>query len=268
VGFHGNLNDATDWRSRNPLLRAFDTRALLSARLPVPTRFLVLEPSIRSALAETFPDAAERTDVLPLPINTAEIATAAETPLALPLRMGFVGLGTPAKGMDVFLSVAARLKARWGERVEFIHIGRMPPDMPPGVKVLAHPAAREPLPREEFAARLGSLHYVMLPFRKGYYDFSASGALIDALTWLKPVITTGVPLTRQFFEEYGDIGELCEDEDGLEAAVEAILAAPDAARHARQVAALRQARESRRVEVLALQYRRMVENVFPGLLPG
>jgi hypothetical protein len=138
--------------------------------------------------------------------------------------------------------------------------------MPPGAEVLAHPPAHEPLPREEFAARLASLHHVMLPFRKGYYDFSASGALIDALTWLKPVITTRVPLTTQFFEEYGDIGTLCESEQGLAEAVEAILAAPDAERHARQVATLRAARDSRRVERLAVQYRRMVDNVFPALL--
>jgi glycosyltransferase involved in cell wall biosynthesis len=107
----------------------------------------------------------------------------------------------------------------------------------------------------EFLARLGGLHYVLLPYRRGYYDLSASGGLIDALTWLKPVIATRVPLTEQYLGEYGDIGLLCEDAAGLGAAVDAVLAAPDAARYDRQVAALAAARETRAVEALATRYR-------------
>ncbi len=267
VGFHGNLNDAAGWRSRNPLVRAFDTRAALEARHPVPTRFLVLETTIRTALAAVVPGAVARTDVLPLPINTVEVPATADGRLGSPVRIGFVGLGTVSKGMDTFLDIAARSHARWGDRVQFVHVGTAAPGADPaGFAVLAHPAATQGLPRSEFAARLASLHYVFLPFRRGYYDLSASGALIDALTWLKPIITIRVPLTEQFFDEFGDIGILCEDEAGLEAAVEAVLADPDADRYARQVAALRQARAARQVEILAVRYRRIVEQGFPELL--
>lgn len=267
VGFHGNLNDATGWRPRNPLRRALDTRSAIATRHPVPTRFLVLEDAIRTALAGRIPAVAERTDVVPLPINTAELAAATGGALGNPVRVGFVGLGTAAKGIDTFLAVAGRLRARWGTRIEFIHVGRMPAEADlTDHGVLAHPPSAEGLSRAEFEARLASLHYVFLPFRTGYYDLSASGALIDALTWLKPLITCRVPLTEQFFAEYGDIGALCEDEAGLEAALEAILSAMDAARYAGQVAALRSAREQRRVEALAHRYRALVEAGFPGLL--
>lgn len=267
VGLHGNLNDAAGWRPRNPLARAFDTRAALDARYPVPLRFLLLEEGIRTGLARLAPRAAARADVLPHPISPAELAAVPEPALGEPLRIGFVGLGTPEKGMDSFLAVAGRIRARHGDRVAFVHVGRIQggADLP-GLSVLSHPPATAPLSRAEFTARLGTLHYIFLPFRRGYYDLAASGALLDALTWLKPVITTRVPLTERFFEEFGEIGFLCDDEAGLEAALEAALTQRDAARYARQVEALRRAREARRPEVLAARYRAAVAAGFPGLL--
>ena len=269
VGFHGNLNDAVaGWRPRNPLARLFDTRAALEARHAVPLRFLVLEEAIRSAMGRLMPGIEARMDVVPLPVNTAEVPAAAATPPpAPPLRIGFVGLGTPDKGMDVFLDIARRIRARHGpEAVEFVHVGRIAPNADPAdFALLAHPPATAQLPRADFVARLASLHHVFLPFRRGYYDLSASGALLDALTWLKPVITTRVPLTEQFFAEYGEIGVLSDDEAGLEAAVEAAVTRPDPAGHARHVEALRAARETRRVEALAERYASVVRRGFPGL---
>lgn len=267
VGFHGNLNDAFGWRTRNPLLRAFDTRSVLEARLPVPTRFLVLEEAIRTALAERLPATAARTDVLPLPVNTSEADLAGETRLEPPLRIGLLGGATLAKGFDLFLSIAERLRARWGERVEFVHVGRLAEALDdPRTAALAHPPTRDALSRAEFTARLASLHYVFLPYREAYYNLSASGTLIDALTWLKPVIASRVPLTEQFVAEHGEIGTLCDTEADFEAAIEAVLRDMDGARYAAQVAALRAARETRRVEALVARYRRIVEQGFPGLI--
>jgi glycosyltransferase involved in cell wall biosynthesis len=268
VGFHGNLNDARAWRSRNPLIRGFDTRAAVEARHPVPLRFLVLETAIRDAMQDFAPVAAARTDVVQLPINTAELAGVTGSELEEPVRIGFVGLGTKAKGFDLFLEVAQRAKARWGARVVFVHVGCVPADWQgQDDGLLTQPISRDGLSRTAFLERLAGLHYVILPYRLGYYDLSASGALIDALTWLKPVIATRVPLTAQFFRDYGDIGLLCDTEEALGAAVDTLLENLDAEAYARQVAALRAARETRRVEALAAHYRSIITQGFPGLLP-
>lgn len=267
VGFHGNLNDAFGYRPRNPLLRALDTRSSLMAHYPVPVRFLVLEDGIRTALGERLPGAEARMDVLPHPINPAE---ADEPPaiLGAPLRFGFVGLGTADKGMDAFLRVARRIRARHGAAVEFVHVGATPRNAPAeGADVLAQPPSPAQLPREEFTARLRSLHYVVLPFRRGYYDLSASGALIDAITWLRPVIAMRVPLSAQAFAAMGGIGVLCEDEAGLEAAMEQVLRDPDPAAYAARVDALRLARAARDPVALAATYKRIVAEGFPGLIP-
>jgi len=270
IGLHGNLSDATGWRPRNPLVRAFDTLSALQARFRVPVRFLVLEPAIRTSLQSALPAAAARTDVVRHPINAAEIP-AGDPPVPLPpIRVGFVGLGSEAKGFPTFLDIAARVKARHGDRIAFVHIGIVQAGKTAGCDVLEDPPTKEHLSRAEFARRLAALHYVFLPFRRGYYDLSASGALIDAVTWLKPIITMRVPLSEQFFAESGEIGFLCEDEASMEAAVETALTEIDPGRYARQVDALRAARDARRTEVLAAAYREAVELGFPRLLerPG
>src|SRR5207302_1625943 len=105
-------------------------------------------------------------------------------------------------------------------------------------------------------------HFAFLPYRDGYYERSASGALIDAITWLKPVITRRLPVTEQFFDRFGEIGYLCDDDDGMRQALDTVLATMDKDRYARQVAALEAARTSRTPAALAQDYRSILDPGF------
>lgn len=266
VGLHGNLSDAFGWRSRNPVSRAADLHAALVGRHPVPLRFLVLEEGIKAALEQRLPAAARRTDALPLPINPAELCDGPAALPSSPIRFGFVGLGTADKGIDIFLRLASAMRTRHGDRAEFVHVGQVPG----GANLASYAVLRDPpatalLSRDEFTRRLGGLHHVVLPFGRGYYDLSASGALMDAITWLRPVITTRVPLTERLFEEFGDVGVLCDDEVALAVAVEEAIIRPDPERYLRQVEALRRARTARHPAELAQRYRHLVECGFPDL---
>ncbi|MBX9702333.1 MAG: hypothetical protein K2X74_23045, partial [Acetobacteraceae bacterium] len=264
VGMHGNLNDLTGWRSRNPLLRRFDLPAIMQGP-PLPdVRYLVLEESIRRALAEDAPGAGAQADVLPHPVNTAEIPMVPDLAPGSPLRIGLVGQATAEKGIGPFLETARMFKARHPGRVEFSLVGRPVPgsDLEP-LRILDHPITMEQLSREAFLARLAPLHYVFLPLRPHYYRLSASGALLDAITWLKPVIGTSLPIIAEEFARFGDIGHLCDDVPAMQAALEAIVQAPDAARYARQRANLARAREARMPDALARRYRAIIEAQFP-----
>ncbi len=204
---------------------------------------------------------------LPLPVNLAELPDQSTAKIGLPLRIGFVGQATHAKGFDVFLALARDLKARHGERIAFHLVGRAVPGTDLGtLGVLADPPTTEHLSRAEFVARLATMHYVLLPFREGYYDLSASGALIDAITWLKPVIATGVPLVRHLFERFGEIGFAGDGESGLRQAIDTVMADMDQGRYEAQVAALGRVRDSRRPEILAETYHALVASGFAGLL--
>ena len=267
VGLHGNLNEITGWRSRNPLLRAFDLRAAMVSRWTRRARYLVLDPSIRAALADILPEAASRTDVIDLPVNAGERAGQGGAALVEPVRIGFVGQATHAKGIDIFLRLAATLRAEYASRVAFTLVGRaMPGSDLADFAGLADPVGTAHLSRAEFLRRLDSLHYVLLPYRTGYYDLAASGALIDAITWGKPVIATDLPIVAQLFARFGDVGHLCADEAGLLAAMRVILDGMDQTRYATQVAALARAAAARTPQALAPIYRMLIARTWPALV--
>ncbi|MGH7156112.1 MAG: hypothetical protein ACREF3_19465, partial [Acetobacteraceae bacterium] len=133
--------------------------------------------------------------------------------------------------------------------------------------VLDSPVSSDHLPREAFLRRLAALHFVFSPYQSGYYNLSASGALLDAITWLKPVIATRMPVVSAMFERYGDIGYICDDLGGMQGALEAILQRMDAGRYRAQTEALRRAREARYPEAVARSYRRIIAEGYDGLLP-
>lgn len=267
VGLHGNLNDLTAWRSRNPLVRAFDLPSLLRVRRRAPVRFIVLEESIRRALANLAPEAARATDVLPHPVIQTEVDRAAPVSFTLPLHIGLVGQATEAKGITRFLELARELKARHGDKVTFEVVGSAPPGSDLGrFAVLDAPVTHEHLSREAFCARLARLHFVCLPLQQGYYSLSASGAFIDAITWLKPVVACRVPIVEDAFVRFGEIGHLCDDVTAMQAVIEQLVMQADAGRYAMQIAALRRARDARMPDALARDCRSILTHGFPRLL--
>lgn len=266
IGLHGNLNDIKAWRSRNPILRRFDLASGLTATHPPNLRFLVLEEAIRDELIRLVPSIESRVDVLSLPINVKEIGAYPVLRLQEPIRIGFVGLATRDKGYDVFLRAARDSKLRFGNRIEFHHVGRLSSDVDsPAFSDLAFPVSTAPLDRSTFAARLAELHYVMLPYREGYYNLSASGALIDAITWLKPMIVSPLPFVKQLFNEFGDMGFVLRTEDELHAIFNSIMMI-DEVRYHRQVTALENARASRLPATLSARYVQIIEAGYNGLL--
>lgn len=268
VGLHGNLNDVRGWRSRNPLVRAFDTRSALFARHPRKLRFLLLEHAIKRELAELAPHAASVADVLPLPVNIGEVSSVCREPLRYPLRIGFVGQATEAKGITPYLEVAKAFRDHYGSLIQFHVIGRVyPGDDLQRYSVLDSKVTHEHLTRTAFVERLSHMHYVFLPYKSEYYHLSASGALLDAITWLKPIIANRTPVVADMFEQFGDIGHLCDDIPGMSRVLHAIMRDMDEARYAGQVEALRRARDSRRPDALARQYRTIVSQHFDGLVP-
>ena len=266
VGLHGNLNEVTERRARNPLLRNFDLTSALGAHHGGRVRFLVLEDCIRDELVRLMPETAPVTDVMPLPVNLAEAGLAEPLPLEQPLHIGLLGQATEAKGITPFLALARRMQAAFPGKVRFHHVGHMMPgDDPARFSVLAEPVRTDRLDRDAFRLGLAQLHYVCLPLQPGYYNLSASGTVIDAITWLKPLIATPMPLVASLFARFGDIGSLCADPDALCEAVAELVERPGPARYARQVAAMRAVRDSRMPDRLAATYRGIVTANF-GLI--
>jgi glycosyltransferase involved in cell wall biosynthesis len=263
VGLHGELHSLIGWRPRNPLTRALDFTSALRWRHDPRLRFLVLEEPIRQELTRIAPAAAERTDVLPLPVNLGELPLVPEPELRRPVQIGFVGQATEAKGIAAFLDTAAAFRERYPGLVEFHLVGRVMPDSDLArFAVLDSEASEQHLSRQEFLDRLARLHFVFLPFKPGYYNLSASGALLDAITWLKPIIATRLPIVSDLFARFGDIGYLCNDPEEMRAALAEVVTRLDPARYREQTVAMRRARAARMPSVLADRYRGILSDGF------
>lgn len=261
---HGNLNELTGWRHRDPLRRALDLKSVLGRDYGGRLRYLVLEEFIRTKLAELSPVAARATDVLPHPL-ALEGHDEAESRLELPLRVGLVGLGSVEKGMGTFLKIAKQLKPELGDKICFHHVGTFAPGTDPSLYgLLEEPPSTGQLPRAEFLARIARLHYFVFPYTRNYYGLSASGAFLDAVAALKPVIATRIPLTEQMFREFGAIGYLCEDENEIVSTLRGIVQNPDATLYQAQVERLKTTRLQRLPDALVPRYREIVTKALPG----
>jgi len=254
---HGYLNEALGWRSRNPLLRAFDMRSALNVATGR-VQLIALEPGISDAVGETMPHVGSQIATLrhPLPPlrggSDVDLATSVR-----PIRFGFLGLATRAKGFDAFAAAARALKPRYGDGVEFHALGRLPVNSEWHVdglaSFLATVPSTTPIPREHFEAALRGWHYVCLPYRVEHYTLSASGVLLDAMAHGKPIIAGSTPAVRELFAG-GRPGVLVGDVDQFENAISGVIETFSPSGYREQAAQMRKARERRSPERLAQDY--------------
>ena len=105
-----------------------------------------------------------------------------------------------------------------------------------------------------FERELAALHYVVLPYEMSYYALSASGVLLDALRWRKPVIAFRTPAVSELAARFGDIGHICDDEEAMTGTVRALLGRFDPARYEAQRRNLDAAYRSRLPQAVAGEY--------------
>lgn len=248
---HGALADLDGWRTRRPLRRALDLRSALSYWVRGGGSVTVLEHHIPEQAARRLPRLAAPGALKVFPHPTLDgPATEPGPPPTAPLRVGFLGAVTDAKGGTVFSRLAQELGHR--PEIEFRLCGFLPgPESGIDLSRFHDPVSTELLPRAHYDEGVRRLHYVCLPLGGPYYDLAASGTVLDAVLHLKPLLTLDGPLTRRLFADAGDIGHLCADEDDLRATLQLLADGVDPHRYRRQVANLETLRESRRPAALA-----------------
>ena len=245
---HGNLDEATKPRSRDPRRRWFDNRASLAIAIHPAISFVVLEHSIaRAAIAQGLVPA-DRCLVWPHPINEREAWSVPHTPDPQRIRIAFVGSGKHAKGFADYIRMARQIGTA-SDRYAFSLIGGLYGDFPP--EDLASVEIPDGfLEREEFLRRLHEIDYVCLPLRDDTYTLTASGALIDCIAALKPIIALPTPAVRDLFEN-GPVGYFCEDLPAMEAVLRDADQLADPVAYARFRANLERERTSRLAPALA-----------------
>jgi hypothetical protein len=123
VMLHGNLSGVAGRRRRHPVRRFQDMKTALTLLQDTNIRYLVLEKAVCRAVLQNIPRLAGKIESFDHPL-TATVENSA-IDLDYPVRFGFLGFATRAKGFGVFLQLAAAMKAKYRNRVEFHAIGNV-----------------------------------------------------------------------------------------------------------------------------------------------
>lgn len=190
VMLHGNANQLSGWRSRNPIRRHFDFRATLERYSRNGGHTMALEERIVTTLSQQYPWLANSLTTLPHPLTPEEARPNGQArELTTPIKIGFAGNASIEKGFADFLKMAEGINRLHPQQFEFHAIGRLPNesqhlDQSP----LTSRATDIALPREEYVTRLDSMHYLFTWHYDTYYGNAASGVVYDAVNMGIPLI--------------------------------------------------------------------------------
>ena len=222
-------------------------------------QYVVLEAAVRDAVVSKYPRLAGRFKVLEHPVP-GDDATIVENDLSRPLRFGFLGRSTEAKGFHRYLDVATTIGERFPGQAVFSFVGFLGPgqneETLPGLNALEYRPTTEKLDRAEYVRRVNELHYICMFYEK-QYELTASGVLLDAIEREKPLITSNLPLFKNIADRFPDFAHVC-DADVYVATIATILTNFDRDDYTKRVEAIRAVKQSRSPQVLAGVYRNLV----------
>ena len=182
--------------------------------------------------------------------------------LGIPIKFGFLGLATKQKGFFEFLDAARFIGSKHPGKAQFHLIGRIHPDYRnkalPEIEFLETKVGDKPLERDEYIQRLKALHYVCLFYHGTYYDYSASGVLLDCVAWEKPVVATPTRTIKILGEKYGEIGYICNIENVVHV-IEMIVQKTDSKSYHNQIEAMRRLKQSRNRSAQATKFKSMLK---------
>ena len=224
------------------------------------TQYLVLEEAVRDAVVAKFPRLAGRFKVIDHPVsgNREQVS---KHELSSPVKFGFLGRASEAKGFSHFLAVAKHINERFPGQAVFSLVGFLGPGQDrqtlPNLVYLDGNLSHEKLEWDEYAEQVKELHFVCLFYDKEY-EFAASGVLADAIGLEKPIIASALPLFANVERKFPHAIRFSADTD-FAAPIEEILTSMDPASYERQVTAIRAVKQSRTPEALAVVYRNLVD---------
>ena len=142
------------------------------------------------------------------------------------IHFGFYGYATLRKGADIFFKLADEVSsARTNYRPVFVLIGNIRDkqlkDMPHASVSIPSPNA--PLSQEEFDKYGKRIDYTLFFHLASGYELNGTAAILDAFSYLKPIIALKTPLSEYYFNKMGDVGYLCESYSDVKKAVLEVL---------------------------------------------
>lgn len=197
--------------------------------------YLLLGESIKKNLTLILPEIGEATNSIDHPYLYLEPYNHVFSGEVI--RFASLGVAHRRKGTDQFFKVAEKCSSiAMCTNAEFIVIGHI---VDPVLKSSENrfvqiPSPDIPLEREDFDKFVKGIDYVVFCYPTSSYQLTASGALFDAFSHLKPIIAIRNQFFEYYFNKMGDIGYLCDDDSEMINIIEHIINHPDNDKYQRQ----------------------------------
>ena len=171
----------------------------------------------------------------------------------------FIGNCLYKKGGESFVKAADIVKRNSGSIFEIIGAYDLDESISTNLTLLSNP--HEMIPRNLFNEALEKVTYACFPYPSDTYKFTASGAVLDAVIYLKPIIYIKNDYFDGIFKEAGDIGYRCEDENQFLETIQTLDEKTDIARYKQQVENLKQLQKKFSIDNIEKQIRTIVDNI-------
>jgi hypothetical protein len=214
---HHVLQEVTTVPSLQPHRLFFWLRLWLSIGNTHRLRYVILGPRIAERLKQYVPRMSSYVSTLDLPYFFRDDVS--PEPFADDVvRFGSYGVGSLEKGTDIFFRLAKEVQsAKTTYTPTFTLVGTVPwkqlKDVPH--RSVNIPSPDVPLDQEAYEKYCRNTDYALVFNRPSAYELRASGSILDAFSFLKPIIALKSPLSEYYFKKMGDIGYLCENSSAV-----------------------------------------------------
>lgn len=219
---HGELELLTEPIGKNGLLALAQRKVLLSffhSRIHGNIHFLVLGESIIENLVSIIPNNKKCFSSINHPYKFRSYQINKESFSSSHLRVGIIGGTNKNKGYDLLMHLVKNIDFKKGNGIELWHIGKISGDIcflkDRGVHVVERTGNGD-LSRNVYEELVESLQFVLFLYPVDSYKVTASGAIFEAISNLKPIIALSNPFFEYIFSIMGKIGYLFRSMDELE----------------------------------------------------
>ena len=219
--------------------------------------YLVLGEPIKKRLAQELPEIKDKIRSITLPMFLQKTG---ELPMLEPdiIRFGTFGVAHHLKGSDLFFKIANDAVAcSTLLNPEFTLIGHVGDRKLMKLRLdnVNIPSPDKPISRKEFDQYAANIDYSVYFYSPASYQLTASGALFDAFSYVKPIIALRNPFFEYYFDMLGDIGYLCDTYEDMRGVVLNILNTRPTERYEQQLKNILIGREEFSLQNLGKQFK-------------
>lgn len=168
-----------------------------------------LKPLVSPSLAAAFSS-------IDHPVTPAAVVTHGKSNVGSPVNVGVVGTVNYYKGGEELADIVKDVLAASSD-VRFSIVGFVQGDTEPlrRAGIMLPPNPSRPMPEPEFSEAIGALDFILLPYPADTYKLIASGAVLEAVRYGKPVIAYRTAYFDYLFRKFGAFGYLADTRDEM-----------------------------------------------------